>query len=52
MTAIIIAGLTATVIITVLVDRWARPQSADTGDDTRTIDILKRGEVCPWPRDC
>ena len=53
-----VAFLLVVALVTVLVDRWSRRRRivprlreiAETGDDTRQFDILKRGEICPWPR--
>lgn len=52
-----VATLLAVAIVTALIDRWARARRRrcsrlpETGDDTRQVDILKRGQVCPWPKD-
>lgn len=51
-----VAMLLVAAVITALVDRWANRRRMlgrlnDTGDDSRQIDILKRGEVCLWPKD-
>lgn len=47
-------GLLVCVVLTVLIERWSHRRrlfGPDTSsDDQHQNDILKRGEICPWPR--
>lgn len=52
-----VAMLLVAAVITALVDRWAHRKLLrrrlgldETGDDTRQIDIIKRGDVLPFRR--
>lgn len=42
--AILLIGLGAARFIYARLER----DTPDTGDDCRQIDIIKRGQVCPW----
>jgi hypothetical protein len=47
-----LAGLAACYLVAILIEKLSEPPHwPDTQDDPRAIDILKRGQVCPWPTD-
>jgi hypothetical protein len=45
----LIAFLAAGYGIATFLEKLAAPQYPDTQDDPRAIDILRRGQICPWP---
>jgi hypothetical protein len=50
----ITAGILAaigTIIFIAFIERWQQPVYPDTQDDPRAIDILRRGQICPFPTD-
>jgi hypothetical protein len=46
----ILAALACGYLVATFLERFERPPHwPDTQDDPRAIDILKRGQICPWP---
>jgi hypothetical protein len=46
----ILAALACGYLVATFLERFERPPHwPDTQDDPRVIDILKRGQICPWP---
>jgi hypothetical protein len=55
LTLAIIAGFIAFLatgyLVATLLEKLSQPVYPDVQDDPRAIDILKRGQICPWPTD-
>lgn len=57
MTTFLAFGLVACLLVAFSIlgvmafEKLSEPPEPDSQDDTRQIDIIKRGEVYPWPKD-
>jgi hypothetical protein len=45
----IIAALATGYLVATLLEKLSEPVYPDVQDDPRAIDILRRGQICPWP---